>query len=130
MSSLLCAMGDESETIMKTFALTDIEHNDVDTVMSNVYTDTEDRLVAGFGLMYKFRHEIDVATIFHALPQFVREQCLHLAALVRDLCDADTYYCGTIHNISSCLLAQMSMVRLQQDKSEELDGDREIVLSM
>ena len=31
-------MGDESETILKTFALTDVEHNDFDTVMSKFDT--------------------------------------------------------------------------------------------
>ena len=49
-SSLLYAMGDESEQILKTFALTDVEQNDFDTVMSNVYTDREDQLTAGLGL--------------------------------------------------------------------------------
>ena len=49
-SSLLYAMGDQSETILKTFALTDVEQNDFDTVMSNVYTDREDQLAVGFGL--------------------------------------------------------------------------------
>ena len=38
MSSLLHAMGDEPETILKTFALTDLEQNDFDTVMSKFDT--------------------------------------------------------------------------------------------
>ena len=33
MSSLLNAMGDESETLFKTFALTAVEQNDFDSVM-------------------------------------------------------------------------------------------------
>ena len=37
-SSLLYAMGDESETKFKTFALTDVEQNDFDTVMSKFDT--------------------------------------------------------------------------------------------
>ena len=37
-SSLLYAIGDESETILKTFALTDVEQNDFDTVMSKLDT--------------------------------------------------------------------------------------------
>ena len=111
-SSLLYVMGDESETILKTFALTDVEQNYFDTDMSSWYTSSWTRSDVR-------RHETDVVTISHALPQFVCEQCLHLTGLVQDLCDADTYYCGTIHNNSSCVLVQMSMVRLQ-DKSEEL----------
>ena len=38
MSSLLYAIGDESETIFKTFALTDVEQNDFDTAMSKFDT--------------------------------------------------------------------------------------------
>ena len=37
-SALLYAMGDESETIFKTFALTDVEQNYFATVMSSVVT--------------------------------------------------------------------------------------------
>ena len=51
-SSLLYAMGDESETIFNTFALTDAEQNDFYSVMSSVNTGREDRLAAGLGLTY------------------------------------------------------------------------------
>ena len=48
--------------------------------------------------------------------------------LVRDLRDADTYYCGTIRKNSRGIPKPITSVRLQQGESEKLATDRDIVL--
>lgn len=48
-------------------------------------------------------------------------------ALIRDLHDADTYYCGTIRQNSCGLPKEISNIPLQRGESEKLSTDRDIV---
>ena len=68
-SSLLYAMGDESETIFKTFALTDVEQNDFDTVMSKFDTYFRPKVnYLEYGVLFQNR----VQTYDEPIEQFIR----------------------------------------------------------
>ena len=68
-SSLLYAVGDESETIFKTFALTDVEQNDFDTVMSKF--DTYFRPKVNY-LEYRVLFQNRVQNYDEPIEQFIR----------------------------------------------------------
>ena len=68
-SSFLYAVGDESETIFKTFALTDVEQNDFDTVMSKF--DTYFRPKVNY-LEYRVLFQNRVQNYDEPIEQFIR----------------------------------------------------------
>ena len=95
----------------------------------NVYTGKEDRLAAGLGLTYNVVMKLMSPRYLMCYHHLYADNFYTSLPLVRDLRDADTYYCGTIRKNSRGVPAQMATVPLQRGESEKLGGDHDIVLT-
>ena len=93
----------------------------------DVYTGRDDQLAGGMGLTYNVVMKL-MSNYLLCLHHLYADNFYSSLPLVRDLRDADTYYCGTIRKNSRGIPKPITSVRLQQGESEKLATDRDIVL--
>ena len=94
-----------------------------------MYTGREDRMAEGMGLTYNVIMKL-ARGHFHRNQHLYGDNFYLSLALIRDLHDAETYFCDTIRKNSRGLPKQISDIRLQRGQSEKLSTDHDIVFCL
>ena len=91
-----------------------------------VYTGHDDHLAEGMGLTYNIVIKLSSSYLLRNHHLYA-DNFYSSLGLIRDLHDADTYFCGTIRKNSRGLPKQISDMALQRGQSEKLSADCDIV---
>ena len=91
-----------------------------------VYTGRDDHLAEGMGLTYNIVMKLSSSYLLRNHHLYA-DNFYSSLGLIRNLHDADTYFCGTIRKNSCGLPKQISDTALQRGQSEKLSADCDIV---